>query len=164
MKQGGLKMYAPWVIWLIAFVKMIYLYAQIGQKGITFYAAALFTILFIYVLTAAVIPDVLGRMVYFQKSRDCSKNAHRLYHTVMILTLLVLLLFCVPGFLLAEPFSKALFGTVQYAFPLQVGLIAVFFLTLQQCMKGYLVGSSIPLPGSLSGIVTALIACLRRSA
>ena len=28
MKQGGLKMYAPWVIWLIAFVKMIYLYAQ----------------------------------------------------------------------------------------------------------------------------------------
>ena len=45
MKQGGLKMYAPWVIWLIAFVKMIYLYAQIGQKGITFYAAALFTIL-----------------------------------------------------------------------------------------------------------------------
>ena len=40
MKQGGLKMYAPWVIWLIAFVKMIYLYAQIGQKGITFYAAA----------------------------------------------------------------------------------------------------------------------------
>lgn len=36
MKQGGLKMYAPWVIWLIAFVKMIYLYAQIGQKGITF--------------------------------------------------------------------------------------------------------------------------------
>ena len=49
MKQGGLKMYAPWVIWLIAFVKMIYLYAQIGQKGITFYAAALFTILFIYV-------------------------------------------------------------------------------------------------------------------
>ena len=93
MKQGGLKMYAPWVIWLIAFVKMIYLYAQIGQKGITFYVAALFTILFIYVLTAAVIPDVLGRMVYFQKSRDCSKNAHRLYHTVMILTLLVLLLF-----------------------------------------------------------------------
>ena len=77
MKQGGLKMYAPWVIWLIAFVKMIYLYAQIGQKGITFYAAALFTILFIYMLTAAVIPDVLGRMVYFQKSRDCSKNAHR---------------------------------------------------------------------------------------
>ena len=75
-------MYAPWVIWLIAFVKMIYLYAQIGQKGITFYATALFTILFIYVLTAAVIPDVLGRMVYFQKSRDCSKNAHRLYHTV----------------------------------------------------------------------------------
>ena len=36
MKQGGLKMYASWVIWLIAFVKMIYLYAQIGQKGITF--------------------------------------------------------------------------------------------------------------------------------
>lgn len=160
MKQGGLKMYAPWVIWLIGFVQMIYLYAQIGQKGITFYAAALFTILFIYVLTAAVIPDVLGRMVYFQKSRDCSKNAHRLYHTVMILTLLVLLLFCVLGFLLAEPFSKALFGTVQYAFPLQVGLIAVFFLTLQQCMKGYLEGSSIPLPGSLSGIVTALISLL----
>ena len=160
MKQGGLKMYASWVIWLIAFVKMIYLYAQIGQKGITFYAAALFTILFIYVLTAAVIPDVLGRMVYFQKSRDCSKNAHRLYHTVMILTLLVLLLFCVTGFLLAEPFSKALFGTVQYAFPLQVGLIAVFFLALQQCMKGYLEGSSIPLPGSLSGIVTALISLL----
>ena len=43
MKQGGLKMYASWVIWLIAFVKMIYLYAQIGQKGITFYAAALFS-------------------------------------------------------------------------------------------------------------------------
>ena len=57
MKQGGLKMYAPWVIWLIAFVKMIYLYAQTGQKGITFYAAALFTVLFVYVLTAAVIPD-----------------------------------------------------------------------------------------------------------
>ena len=49
---------------------------------------------------------------------------------------------------------------MQYAFPLQVGLIAVFFLTLQQCMKGYLEGSSIPLPGSLSGIVTALISLL----
>ena len=160
MKQGGLKMYAPWVIWLIALIKMIYLYAQIGQKGITFYAAALFTVLFVFVLTAAVIPDVLGRMVYFQKSRDCNKNAHRLYHTVMILTLLVLLLICVPGFLLAEPLSKALFGTVQYAFPLQVGLIAVFFLALQQCMKGYLEGNSIPLPGSLSGIVTALVSLL----
>lgn len=160
MKQGGLKMYAPWVIWLIAFVKMIYLYAQTGQKGITFYAAALFTVLFVYVLTAAVIPDVLGRMVYFQKSRDCSRNAYRLYHTVTILTLVVLLLICVPGFLLAEPFSKALFGTVQYAFPLQIGLIAVCFLALQQCIKGYLEGSSIPLPGSLSGVVTALVSLI----
>ena len=74
MKQGGLKMYAPWVIWLIGFVQMIYLYAQIGQKGITFYAAALFTILFIYVLTAAVIPDVLGRMVYSSEEQGLQQK------------------------------------------------------------------------------------------
>lgn len=150
MKYNGIKTINFIPIFFMALFKYGYMSRKIGVGGMAYFAMAFMVFLLFYAFDGLLIPDILKKLVMFQVNRRSVRNAVRLYRVTFFMTLGITLIFTLFLVFCSDFISMLLFGKKMASLLIKIFGVLLLFVSLQQCMRGYLEGMNNQLPGIVS--------------